>query len=122
MPYGIRGVLWDQGESGTALQGLDQFTLMGGLIDGWRETWGEGEFPFLYVLKPSGGGCAWNPTNPITRKAEKFAPLPATPEKGNAAAYRELHTRIMQHPNTAMVTARDLGSGVHPTNKSGWYA
>ena len=26
----------------------------------------------------------------------------------------------MQHPNTAMVTARDLGSGVHPTNKSGY--
>jgi sialate O-acetylesterase len=26
----------------------------------------------------------------------------------------------MQHPSTAMVTARDLGSGVHPRNKSGY--
>jgi sialate O-acetylesterase len=26
----------------------------------------------------------------------------------------------MQHPETAMVTARDLGSGVHPINKSGY--
>ncbi|MCA9271135.1 MAG: sialate O-acetylesterase, partial [Planctomycetales bacterium] len=27
---------------------------------------------------------------------------------------------IMQHPGVAMVTARDLGSGIHPRNKSGY--
>ena len=26
----------------------------------------------------------------------------------------------MQHPGTAMVTARDLGPGIHPRNKSGY--
>ena len=120
VPYGIRGVLWDQGESGTAIKGLDQFTTMGALIGGWRDVWGQGEFPFLYVQKPSGGGCAWDPDDPVTQKADKFAALPAAPGPANGGAYRELHIRIMQHPNTAMVTARDLGSGVHPTNKSGY--
>ncbi|MEZ6057046.1 MAG: sialate O-acetylesterase [Planctomycetaceae bacterium] len=120
VPYGIRGVLWDQGESGTAIKGLDQFTTMGALIGGWRDAWGQGEFPFLYVQKPSGGGCAWDKSNPTNRMADNFAPLPATPQQGHAGDYRAHHVRIMQHPKTAMVTARDLGAGIHPRNKSGY--
>lgn len=120
VPYGIRGVLWDQGESGTAINGLDQFTTMGALIGGWRDTWGQGEFPFIYVQKPSGGGCAWDKSNPTNRMAEDFTTLPATPQPGNAGDYRAHHVGIMNHPNTAMVTARDLGSGIHPRNKSGY--
>jgi sialate O-acetylesterase len=119
-PYRIRGVLWDQGESGTAIPGLDQFTTMGALIRGWRDAWGQGEFPFLYVQKPSGGGCAWDKSKPTTRMAQDFAALPAAPQQGNAGGYRAHHVRIMQHPGTAMVTARDLGSGTHPLNKSGY--
>ena len=123
IPYAIRGVLWDQGESGTQVQGVDQFTLMGALIKGWRKAWGQGDFPFLYIQKPSGGGCAWEPKgNPVTRMANPFAKQPANPNKANAGLYRELHIRIMQHPNTAMATASDLGSGVHPVNKSGYGA
>jgi len=120
VPYGIRGVLWDQGESGTAIKDLDQFTTMGALIGGWRDAWGQGEFSFLYVQKPSGGGCAWDKSNPTTRMAEDFAALPAAPQQGDAGGYRAHHVRIMQHPGTAMVTARDLGSGIHPQNKSGY--
>lgn len=120
VPYAIRGVLWDQGESGTALQGVDQFATMGALIKGWRGAWGQGEFPFLYIQKPSGGGCAWDSGDPITKNAEAFAPLPATPNKVGDGDNVELHVRIQQHPKTAMVTARDLGSGIHPTNKSGY--
>jgi sialate O-acetylesterase len=121
IPYAIRGVLWDQGESGTAIQGVDQCTLMGALIRGWRAEWGQGEFPFIYVQKPSGGGCAWDPEDAVTNKAEKFAPLPATVPAGGE--YRENHIRIMlAYPRTYMVTASDLGSGVHPVNKSGYGA
>lgn len=117
-PFAIRGVLWDQGESGTAINGVDQYTLMGALIRGWRKEWGQGEFPFLYVQKMSGGGCAWDPSDPITDKGEKFAPLPkAVPNDG---LYRETHVRIMTYPNTFMATSSDLGPGVHPTNKSGY--
>lgn len=119
-PYAIRGVLWDQGESGTAIQGVDQYTLMGALIRGWRQEWGQGDFPFLYVQKPSGGGCAWDPADPVTSKAEAFGPLP--PQVTGDGTYRETHIRIMQVTNTAMVTASDLGSATHPVCKSGYGA
>lgn len=118
--YGIRGVLWDQGESGTAITGVDQYTLMGALIRGWRKDWGQGDFPFLYVQKPSGGGPAWDPENPVTKQANKFAALPAQVPGNADGSYRELHIRILRYPQTAMVTSSDLGSGVHPTNKSGY--
>jgi sialate O-acetylesterase len=118
LPYGIRGVLWDQGESGTAIEGVDQFTLMGALIRGWRKEWGQGNFPFIYVQKPSGGGCAWNPDDPVTNKGQPFEPLPAkVPSDG---AYVETHIRIMRHPNTGMAISSDLGPMTHPTNKSGY--
>jgi sialate O-acetylesterase len=116
--YGIRGVLWDQGESGTAIEGVDQYTLMGALIRGWRNAWGQGEFPFIYIQKPSGGGCAWDGKNPVTDKGEKFSPLPPTvPADGN---YVENHIRIINYPNTAMAISSDLGPGIHPSNKSGY--
>lgn len=118
-PYAIRGVLWDQGESGTAVTGVDQFNVMGALIKGWRKEWGQ-DFPFLYVQKPSGGGTAWDLGDPVTRSASAFAPLPARVPGNGDGLYRELHIRIQQHPKTAMVTSTDLGSGVHPTNKAGY--
>ena len=118
MPFAIRGVLWDQGESGTAICGVDQYTLMGALIRGWREEWGQGDFPFLHVQKPSGGGPAWDPADPVTKFADKAAPLPrAVPGDGQ---YVETHIRISEYSNTAMVTAIDLGSGTHPVCKSGY--
>jgi len=119
-PFAIRGVLWDQGESGTAIHGVDQFTLMGALIRGWRAEWAQGDFPFIYIQKPSGGGCAWDPANPVTSQGEKFSPLPKTVPPTGDGLYRELHIRIMTYPNTFMATSSDLGPGIHPTNKSGY--
>jgi sialate O-acetylesterase len=50
-PLPIRGVIWYQGESNSMLWRAPylygrQFR---DLIDDWRQHWGEGEFPFLYV-------------------------------------------------------------------------
>ena len=118
--YAMRGVLWDQGESGTAISGVDQYTLMGALIRGWRKDWAQGEFPFLYVQKPSGGGPAWDPADPVTKQANQYAAAPPNVPAAGDGSYRELHIRILRYPQTAMVTASDLGSGVHPTNKSGY--
>jgi sialate O-acetylesterase len=118
-PYAIRGVLWDQGESGTAITGVDQFNLMGALIKGWRKAWGQ-DFPFLYVQKTSGGGTAWDLDDPVTKNASKFSPLPAREPGNSDGLYRELHIKIQQHPKTAMVISTDLGSGVHPTNKAAY--
>ena len=118
-PYAIRGVLWDQGESGTAITGVDQFNVMGALIKGWRKEWGQ-DFPFLYVQKTSGGGTAWDLKNPITINASTFSPLPVQVPGNGDGLYRELHIKIQQHPKTAMVISTDLGSGTHPTNKAGY--
>ncbi len=120
VPFGIRGVLWDQGESGTAVPGVDQYVLMGALIRGWRREWGQGDFPFLYVQKPSGGGPAWDYANATTSRADRFAPLPKKVPGNADGLYRELHVRIVNYPNTAMVLSSDLGAGVHPTNKFGY--
>jgi sialate O-acetylesterase len=119
-PYGIRGVVWDQGESGTAIVAVDQYTLMGALIRGWRLAWSQGEFPFIFIQKPSGGGCAWDPADPVTKQAEPFGKLPATVPPLQAGLYRENHIRIMTYPNTGMAITSDLGSGIHPINKSGY--
>lgn len=121
--YGIKGVLWDQGESRTNVVGVDQVTLMGALIGGWRKAWGQGDFPWLYVEKPSGGGCAFDYSQPMNRLAEKFAALPKTiPNPPDREYSHAAFERIMQYPNTHMVISSDLGSGIHPPNKSGYGA
>lgn len=118
--YAIRGVLWDQGEARSGVEGVDQYTMMSELIRGWREHWGQGEFPFLFVQKPSGGGCAWSDSDPITRNAEKFTPLPSVTNIGGGDT-NFLYVRLMRdNPNAWMVQAGDLGRGIHPTNKWGY--
>jgi sialate O-acetylesterase len=118
--YGIRGVLWDQGESGTSINGLDQYTVMGALIRSWRKEWGQGDFPFLYVEKPSGGGCAFDPSDKIFGwAADPFVPLPAT-VPGGSASTREMYMRIATYPNTFMAPTSDLGGNTHPWNKTGY--
>jgi len=116
--YGIRGALWDQGESGTAVGGVDQYTLMGALIAGWRKEWNQGDFPFIYVQKPSGNGCAWDYENPVTNKAQPFTALPAS--AATNGQYVETHVKIMNYPNVGMAISSDLGPYTHPTNKSGY--
>jgi len=119
-PYAIRGVIWDQGEAGTAIQGLDQFLLMGALIQGWRQDWRQGDFPFVCVQKPSGGGCAWDPTDPVAQGAEAFTPQPNIPP--TTAFSAESYIKLMQYTNTFLVTTTDLAPGIHPPCKSGYGA
>jgi len=72
IPFAIRGVLWDQGEGGTNIADVDQDIVMAALIGQWRCDWGQGDFPWLYVQKPSGGACALDPQNRSTK-----APIPS---------------------------------------------
>ena len=91
---------------------------MGALIRGWRKEWGQGDFAFIYVQKPSGDGIAWDSTNPVTSQGQPFMPLPANvPGDGQ---FVETHVRIMNYPNTGMAISSDLGPGIHPSNKSGY--
>ena len=121
-PYAIRGVLWDQGESKTQIPGVDQVTTMNALITGWRKTWGQGDFPFLHIQKPSGGGPAWDPDNPINHGGKAFNPTlpPIRPAGPGALAYPLSHIKIGTLKNAPLVTAADMGINVHPANKSGY--
>jgi len=123
-PYAIRGVLWDQGEGGTALEGVDQFSAMSTLFAGWRKDWGQGDFPFLHMQKPSGGGCAWDPEDPVNRKAVPFAAQPASPSQmsPDKMRYALNHIRMGTIPNAPLVTTMDLAPGVHPPTKSAYGA
>lgn len=127
MPYGIRGVLWDQGESGTDVQEVDQTAMMRMLIRGWRRGWGQGDFPFICIQKPSGGGCAWDPASPINKMACEFKPLPAeVPSLENPMPwwsnirFVEDHRQLINDPNVAVVITTDLSTGLHPPIKSAY--
>ncbi|MDP6526191.1 MAG: sialate O-acetylesterase [Kiritimatiellia bacterium] len=132
VPYGIRGVLWDQGESRTQIPGVDQITTMHALIEGWRNAWNqpsspegsgapEKDFHFMHVQKPSGEGCAWDYENPVNRLAIKFDKLPAQHvDKPSALKYQLDHIKIATLKNAPIVTASDLAGGIHPQNKSGY--
>jgi sialate O-acetylesterase len=122
VPYGMRGVLWDQGESKVQLGKVDQYTAMNALINGWRGVWGQGDFHFLHVQKPSGNGCAWDPDNPTNKGALAFTPnLPGNHGSNpGAMAYPLIHIKIGTLKNAPLVTARDLGIGIHPQCKSGY--
>ena len=120
-PYGIRGVLWDQGEHGVGVRGVDQFTMTGALVAGWRKVWGQGDFPFLCVQKPSGGGCAWDAEgNPLTHMASKFVPQPIKPNNPGNGGWRCGQIRLVDLPKTAVVITSDLGGGIHPPDKSSY--
>jgi sialate O-acetylesterase len=119
--FAIRGVLWDQGEEGTGFPRMDAYTLTSALFKGWRKAWGQGDFPFLYVQKPSGGGCAWDYClDPKTQAQGGLAPLPAAVPRteGGDMTIRESYVRLLDVPHTAMVISSDLGGGLHPIDKS----
>jgi len=48
VPFAIRGVIWYQGEN-NAGDGPVYFDKMRGIITGWRQVWGQGDFPFYFV-------------------------------------------------------------------------
>ena len=121
VPYGIRGVLWDQGESRVRIPGVDQITCMNALITGWRNVWAQGDFHFLHVQKPSGEGCAWDYENPVNRLAMPFGKLPGSHTTNPGALKYELdHIKIATLKNAPIVPASDLAPGIHPQNKSGY--
>ena len=101
IPYAIQGVIWYQGESnaGRSYQYRRAFPAM---IQDWRQRWGEGDFPFLFVQLASfdaGGGNS---------------------QKGSGwAELREAQTMTLNLPATGMAVTSDIGEShdIHPKNK-----
>ena len=101
MPFGIRGVIWYQGETnaGRAYQYRDMFPLM---IQSWREDWQQGDFPFYWV------------------QLADYTPELPEPGDSDWAELREAQTMTLDRvPNTGEAVIIDLGeaSNIHPRNK-----
>jgi sialate O-acetylesterase len=98
IPYAIKGVIWYQGEANANLVAAIEYrTVFGRMITDWREKWGQGDFPFLFVQLASYQG----------------GPDPAW------AFLRESQLKTLALPNTGMATAVDIGipKNVHPQDK-----
>ena len=96
-PFGIRGAIWYQGESNHK-DGMLYFEKMKALIGGWRETWGQGEFPFYFV---------------------QIAPYDRVYTDEQLPRLWEAQTAALSIPNTGMVVTNDISDleDIHPGNK-----
>ncbi len=98
IPFGIKGVIWYQGESNTA-RAYQYRKLFPAMITGWRSQWNQGDFEFLFVQLT-------NYTAPLS--------LP-----GSWAELREAQTMTLALDNTGMIVTVDIGEAdnVHAMNK-----
>lgn len=101
IPYGIRGVIWYQGES-NADNGRRYSRLFPAMIQDWRTRWGQGNFAFLFV------------------QLANFMPVQKKPSEGGWADLREAQLQtFLTFPKTGMASAVDIGDAndIHPKNK-----
>ena len=101
IPFSIRGAVWYQGESNSP-HAFQYRTLLPTLIRGWRQSWGEGDFPFLVVQLPNHGS------------------RPPQPGESWWAEMREAELMALRLPNTGLAVTIDIGEAdnVHPHKKA----
>lgn len=98
LPYGLRGILWYQGESNTDRP--DEYhALFSALITTWRSHFGQGDLPFFWV-------------NLANFRAND-------PSDRGFALLREAQTKTLMLPNTGEAITVDIGEAgdIHPRNK-----
>jgi sialate O-acetylesterase len=96
--YGIRGVIWYQGESNKwEPEAYQKF--LPALIKGWRAKWEQGDFPFYYAQVAPHGKNDTLPNGGFLREAQL---------KASTAV-----------PNVGMASTMDIGEqfSIHPANK-----
>ena len=102
--FPIKGALWYQGESNGG-EGDTYSDKMGALIGGWRQNWGQGNFPFYFV------------------QLAAFQGVNEDPAGGNGwAKLREAQVKSLAIPNTGMAVIIDTlplsdAGNIHPRNK-----
>lgn len=103
IPLSIKGVIWYQGEFNSGRSGKEYATLFPRMIIDWREKWGIGDFPFVYVQLPN------------------FGPVDQVPSaEGEGWRWvREGQLKVLQLSNTAMAVTIDVGEpfDLHPIDK-----
>jgi sialate O-acetylesterase len=99
-PLAIKGVIWYQGESNGG--GATYVKLFPEMIADWRKTWGQGDFPFLWVQLP----------NYTTRNTDPNGPQ-------GWAYTREVQADGLKIPATGMAVTIDAGDeyNLHPPYK-----
>jgi sialate O-acetylesterase len=100
IPYGIRGAIWYQGES-NASRAYQYRKLFPAMIKCWRQDWGQGDFPFLFV------------------QLANFMAVRPEPVESAWAELREAQLMTLALPNTGMAVIIDIGEAndIHPKNK-----
>ncbi|MDE3103594.1 MAG: sialate O-acetylesterase [Acidobacteriota bacterium] len=97
--FGIKGVIWYQGESNSPLERAPLYErVFTTMIRDWRQHWGQGDFPFLFV---------------------QIANFKSTPQE-DWATVRDAQRRALGLANTGMAVTVDIGNpdNVHPTDKA----
>src|ERR1035437_7432364 len=96
-PFALRGAIWYQGESNST-EGMLYADHMRALISGWRQVWGEGEFPFYFV---------------------QIAPYNYGRDPETICEFWEAQAAAQTVPNVGMAVITDIGNlkDIHPTNK-----
>jgi sialate O-acetylesterase len=95
--FAMRGAIWYQGES-NATEGMLYAEHMRALIGGWRQLWGEGEFPFYFV---------------------QIAPYTYGFNPEIIGEFWEAQAAAQAVPSTGMAVINDIGDlkDIHPKNK-----
>lgn len=99
----FQGVIWYQGESNadTKAAAIEYKKLFPAMIRDWRQRWGQGDFPFLFVQLAS------------------FGALQPQPADANWGYLREAQSATLSLPNTGMAITTDIGNptNIHPVQK-----
>jgi sialate O-acetylesterase len=98
IPYGIRGVLWYQGEAiNGGATGYKLYPLLQSpLIRDWHERWGEGNFP-LYI-------CQITPLKSWPNRPDTWY---------NNPDVREAQATVLSVPDTGMAVTIDIGDSIN---------
>jgi len=107
IPFAIKGIIWYQGEndSRSAQQRRHYGRRLKTLINGWREKWGQGNFPFYSVQLP---GIKRN--NFDTKEVREGQRLSLSLENTGIAVTIDLSLAV--HPSR-------IDYDLHPSNKEG---
>jgi sialate O-acetylesterase len=97
-PFPIKGAIWYQGESNATPERAYLYNrLFKAMISDWRNKWGQGDFPFLFVQI----------ANYKNKQADAWATV------------RDAQRRTLALRNTGMAVTIDIGNpdNIHPTDK-----
>ena len=103
LPLSIQGAIWYQGESNAdnKADAIEYNKLFPAMIRDWRQRWGQGEFPFLFV------------------QLATFGAIQSQPADANWGYLREAQSATLSLPNTGMAVTTDIGNplNIHPVQK-----